>query len=127
MYEVSVEVGFESAHNLRAYKGKCENLHGHNWLVEVFIAGEVLDDTGMLIDFTIVKQELNKILKRLDHKYLNDIEPFDKINPTSENIAKYVFEEMSKWVSKKYNPNYISKVSVYETEKSKATYTTGDL
>ena len=93
MYSLKVEVTFSSAHNLRGYKGKCEELHGHNWKVEVVISKNKLDKAGMVMDFKDIKRKLNNILEKLDHKYLNNITYFKKVNPTSENIAKYIFDQ----------------------------------
>ena len=92
MYSIKVEAYFSSAHNLRGYKGKCESLHGHNWKVEVTASSKSLDKIGMVLDFTFLKAKLSKILERLDHKYLNKIAYFRKVNPTSENIAKYIYD-----------------------------------
>jgi len=95
MYELTVETWFSAAHNLREYKGKCEALHGHNWKVEVTVTAEKLDSAGMVVDFKILKKETEDLLETLDHKYLNDIPPFDAINVTAENIARFIFEELS--------------------------------
>ena len=95
MYKIKVELGFSSAHNLRGYKGKCEELHGHNWKVEVEVGSKKLDKTGMVMDFTYLKDKLKKVLEPMDHKYLNKIPYFKKVNPTSENIAKYIFDKLS--------------------------------
>ena len=94
MFEIKVIGDFSSAHNLRGYLGRCEELHVHNWKVEVVLFGKRLDKTGMLIDFKKVKATINEILDRLDHKYLNDISYFRKVNPTSENIAKYIYDNL---------------------------------
>ena len=120
MFEIFIEGGFESAHNLRNYRGKCENLHGHNYRVQVFIAGNILDKSGMLLDFTVLKKHLGTLMEKLDHKYLNEIKPFDRINPTAENIAKYIFCELKKTV--KCRRFKISKVAVWETERNCAIY-----
>jgi 6-pyruvoyltetrahydropterin/6-carboxytetrahydropterin synthase len=95
-YKVSVIKSFAGAHFLRQYKGKCENLHGHNWKIRAAFSGSKLADDGMLIDFTEVKARLDEIIMRLDHKLLNEVEPFDKINPTAENIAAFIFTELKK-------------------------------
>jgi len=116
MYNLKVEKGFSSAHNLRGYKGKCEALHGHNWKVEVEIAGDQLGKTGMLMDFKLVKSKLSKILEKLDHKYLNDIAYFKKTNPTSENIAKYLYDCLKKKIPALYA------VKVWESDNCSATY-----
>ena len=119
MYEIVVTGSFSSAHNLREYKGKCEAVHGHNWKVKVIIMSEELNSEGMVIDFNLAKKYLNNILKKLDHKYINEIEPFDKINPTSENIAKFIFQEMSQMIEGNLK---VKKVTVWETETSSASY-----
>ncbi|MFA4989020.1 MAG: 6-carboxytetrahydropterin synthase QueD, partial [Candidatus Omnitrophota bacterium] len=90
MYTLKVESSFSSAHNLRGYKGKCEELHGHNWRVEISVRSRDLDGTGMLLDFKYLKKKLNNVLDRMDHQYLNKLDHFKKVNPTSENIARYV-------------------------------------
>jgi 6-pyruvoyltetrahydropterin/6-carboxytetrahydropterin synthase len=116
MHSIKVEAGFSSAHNLREYKGKCEDLHGHNWKVEAVVRREKLDPIGMLMDFKELKTPLNAILEDLDHKYLNDLEPFKKLNPTSENIARYIYERLKKEI-----PD-LSLVTVWENSTSSATY-----
>ena len=88
MFEVSVDDSFAAAHNLRNYKGKCENLHGHNYKVRVVLTGPRLDDTGLLYDFVHLKQVMRAVLGALDHKYLNETKPFDELNPSAENIAR---------------------------------------
>ncbi len=120
MFEVSTESNFSSAHRLRGYKGKCESLHGHNWKVKVTLAVVGLDRIGLAVDFHDLKSALNKILNRLDHKYLNDLPYFKKTNPTSENIAKYIYFE----IKKEKNLKKISglKVSVWESEKNYTSY-----
>jgi 6-pyruvoyltetrahydropterin/6-carboxytetrahydropterin synthase len=116
MFSVKVEGNFSSAHNLRGYKGKCEALHGHNWKVEAALASDSLNKTGMVIDFKILKRKLRNILEKLDHKYLNRIPYFQKINPTSENIAKYIYERLK---ACRLSPKA---VTVWESENSCATY-----
>jgi len=95
MFEVSVEQVFAAGHALRNYKGKCENIHGHNWRVRVVIEGERLDDTGLLVDFIDVKDLMGSVIARLDHQFLNEVAPFDVKNPSAENIAEYFYREMS--------------------------------
>ena len=92
MYQLHIETHFSSAHNLRGYQGKCEKLHGHNYIVEVEVSGDELDGTGILADFKVIKKLCKKVTERLDHGYLNEIEPFDRINPTTENIARHLCE-----------------------------------
>jgi 6-pyruvoyltetrahydropterin/6-carboxytetrahydropterin synthase len=120
MYYVSAVQHFSAAHSLRGYQGKCENLHGHNYKVEVELKGLELTKNGMVVDFTDLRAALEKILARMDHKHLNEIKPFDRINPTAENIAKLVYEEMLlKFSAKKIK---VSQVVVWESEGCKATY-----
>src|SRR5512146_167454 len=95
MFEVSVEDSFAAGHALRGYRGKCENPHGHNYKVRVTLAGETLDHIGLLYDFKDLKLVLNEIIDRLDHQFLNDVEPFKANNPSAENMAKYFYDEMS--------------------------------
>ncbi len=116
MYSIKVEANFSSAHNLRGYKGKCEELHGHNWKIEITVLNKKLDKLGMVADFRMVKDRLNMVMEKLDHKYLNNIPYFKKINPTSENIAKYIFDCLKPRVSG------LSSVTVWESENSSATY-----
>ena len=116
MYSVKVEAYFSSAHNLRGYKGKCESLHGHNWKVEVRVAAIVLDKAGMVMDFKVLKEKLHAILEKLDHKYLNKLTYFKKVNPTSESIACYIYQRL-----KSHIPN-IKSVTVWENSTSSATY-----
>jgi 6-pyruvoyltetrahydropterin/6-carboxytetrahydropterin synthase len=93
MFEVSVDEMFSAGHALRGYKGKCENPHGHNYKIRVVLEGPDLDSIGLLFDFVHLKQIMRGIIEGLDHKYLNDQAPFDKINPSAENLAKYFYEE----------------------------------
>jgi 6-pyruvoyltetrahydropterin/6-carboxytetrahydropterin synthase len=116
MYSIKVESDFSAAHNLRGYKGKCESLHGHNWKIEVVAAKNKLDKLGMVLDFTHLKAELHKILDVLDHKYLNNIPYFKKANPTSENIAKYIYDRLKPLVP------WVKSVTVWESQNSSATY-----
>lgn len=94
MFEVKVQGRFSAAHNLRDYQGDCENLHGHNWLVEVAVTGEPAKD-GMVVDFRVLNRALHETLASLDHKYLNELEFFESRNTTTENIAEYVFSQIS--------------------------------
>lgn len=118
MYTITVTARFSSAHNLRGYKGKCEDLHGHNWTVELTASSPTLNELGMVADFTDLKAVLGDIISALDHKYLNDIECFKKVNPTSENLAKYIFDK----ANGKLPGVKIEKATVWETEGSSATY-----
>ena len=130
MYEVRVEADFSAAHFLRDYNGKCENLHGHNYKVYACVKGEVLNEGGMLLDFTFLKGALREVCKRLDHTNLNDIEEFDQ-NPSAERIASYIHREIIQLLKYKNldltwqegkKEAYLYSVSVFETETSKATY-----
>ena len=116
MFEIKVISDFNAAHNLRGYRGKCEELHGHNWRVEVVVCGKNLNKTGMLMDFKQLKFRLNNVLDRLDHKYLNRLSYFKRINPTSENIAKYIYDDLKKKVSS------LKSVTVWESDNSSAIY-----
>jgi 6-pyruvoyltetrahydropterin/6-carboxytetrahydropterin synthase len=121
MFEVSVEQTFAAGHALRNYKGKCENVHGHNFRVQVVIEGETLDQTGMLVDFIDVKNAMRAIIERLDHVFLNDISPFDIKNPSAENIAEYFHQEMTANLTAEI-PVKIREVKVWETDIQSATY-----
>ena len=116
MYSIKVEGDFSSAHNLREYKGRCEDLHGHNWKVEVVVEKETLDKLGMVMDFKTLKKRLNALLDKMDHKYLNDIAYFKKVNPTSENIAKYIYDCLKPKISG------LKSVTVWESDTSSAIY-----
>jgi 6-pyruvoyltetrahydropterin/6-carboxytetrahydropterin synthase len=122
MFEVAVEQSFASAHALRNYKGRCENVHGHNWKVRVVIEGEKLDATGMLVDFLDVKSLLGEILDRIDHQFLNEIPPFDVVNPSAENIAEYFYQQMTGRLAETPVPVRIREVKIWETEIQSATY-----
>ncbi|HWZ30413.1 MAG TPA: 6-carboxytetrahydropterin synthase QueD [Bryobacteraceae bacterium] len=121
MFEVTVEQTFAAGHALRNYKGKCENVHGHNFKVQVVIEGEKLDETGLLVDFIDVKQSMRTIIDRLDHVFLNDIAPFDVKNPSAENIAEYFYQEMVKSLKAEV-PVHIREVKVWETEIQSASF-----
>ena len=95
MFEVTVEAGFSSGHYLRNYRGKCENPHGHNYRVLVTLAGAELDDTGLLLDFKLLKNLLRPVVDYLDHQMINDLEPFTELNPSAENLARYFFDKTS--------------------------------
>ncbi len=116
MYKIKVELSFSAAHNLKGYRGKCEELHGHNWKVEAVVSSDRLDNVGLVMDFKYLKTELNKVLDKLDHKYLNDIAYFKKNNPTSENIARYIYDSV------RFHIPLIDSVTVWESDNSSATY-----
>ncbi len=121
MFEVSVEHTFAAGHALRNYRGKCENVHGHNYRVQVIVRGEQLDQTGMLADFVELKRLLRAISEPLDHIFLNDIEPFREVNPSAENIARYICEKMTEGLRVE-NPVEVAEVKVWETDIQSATY-----
>lgn len=122
MYELMVESGFSSAHQLRGYKGKCENIHGHNWRVQVYVISNRLNDIGIAIDFHDLKRLTNDVLSQLDHKELNKIFPFTEINPSSENLAKWIFDCIKKKISEYENVS-LTAVTVWESDSASATYT----
>src|SRR5512138_932351 len=96
MFEVTVEEKFAAGHALRNYHGRCENVHGHNYRVQVTLAGEVLDAAGLLLDFAEIKKVMHAVVDRMDHQFLNDVPPFDTLNPSAENMAKYICEEIGR-------------------------------
>jgi 6-pyruvoyltetrahydropterin/6-carboxytetrahydropterin synthase len=119
MYEVTVEVDFDAAHYLRGYKGKCERLHGHRYKVAVTVLSEKLDKNGLACDFTALKARLNETLDAWDHRCLNELEPFDKINPSAENIALTVHDLLAPAYKGKIK---LSEVAVWESPGSRAVY-----
>jgi 6-pyruvoyltetrahydropterin/6-carboxytetrahydropterin synthase len=122
MFQVSVEETFSAGHALRGYKGKCENPHGHNYRVRVTIEGPELDNIGLLADFKQVKHILRGIINELDHQFMNDLEPFRKVNPSAENLAKYFYEETSREVKGLPAGAKISEITVWETDTASAQY-----
>jgi len=123
MFEICVEHTFAAAHQLRNYHGKCENLHGHNYKVQVSVEGEELAFNGLLFDFVDLKKALRGVAEYLDHKFLNELAPFDVINPTAENIAKFICEEIGKSLPEPPgNGARVSHVKVWETDTSFAVY-----
>lgn len=122
MFEVSVEQTFAAGHALRNYKGRCENVHGHNFRVQVTIEGERLDETGLLVDFLDVKKSMNDVVARIDHQFLNEVPPFDVKNPSAENIAEYFYLELSGGLADNPVPIRIREVTVWETDIQSATY-----
>jgi 6-pyruvoyltetrahydropterin/6-carboxytetrahydropterin synthase len=123
MYEVTVEAGFSSGHYLRNYRGKCENPHGHNYRVLVTLAGAELDETGLLLDFKILKTLLNPVVAYLDHQMINDLPPFTELNPSAENLARYFFDETSRQL-REITAGRVSvkDCTVFETDTSFARY-----
>ena len=122
MYEVFVDQTFAAAHNLRNYKGKCENLHGHNYKVRVALQGPELDSTGLLYDFVHLKQVIQDVIRTLDHKYLNEMPPFDRLNPSAENIARHVYDRISAQLQATPNGASVASITVWEADETAATY-----
>jgi 6-pyruvoyltetrahydropterin/6-carboxytetrahydropterin synthase len=120
MFVLKIVTDFASAHSLRDYPGDCARLHGHNWQVEVSVCSQALDDSGIAIDFREIKKQTKLVVKRLDHQYLNEIEPFDVLNPTAENIAKYFFDEISLLINNQNDK--VKEVTIWETPRSAVTY-----
>ena len=120
MFVLKIVTDFASAHSLRNYPGDCARLHGHNWQVEVSVESEVLNDLGIAIDFREIKKQTKAVVKRLDHQYLNEIPPFDELNPTAENIAKYFYDEVAKLIN---NPDVrVCEVIIWETPRASVAY-----
>jgi 6-pyruvoyltetrahydropterin/6-carboxytetrahydropterin synthase len=119
MFEVSVEETFAAGHSLRNYKGKCENVHGHNYRVQVTVEGEELNSIGLLVDFGDVKRAIRAIVARLDHQFMNDVPPFNTVNPSAENLARYFYDEISNGLPP--GPQ-IREVKIWETDITSATY-----
>ena len=121
MYQITIETHFSSAHRLRQYDGECERLHGHNWKVLIYVSSEVLNDLGMVMDFKDLKGKVKPLIGNLDHQYLNEIPPFTEINPTTENMAKYLFDEFSKVINTDLIK--VTNVEIWESSTCFASYT----
>lgn len=122
MFTVSTEIHFAAAHKLRHYCGACENLHGHNWKVRATAEATELDAISLAIDFKILKKHLKTILNELDHSYLNEIFTEEKGNPTSENIARYIFHKIAPLIQQENSTARISRIDVWETPGNCASY-----
>lgn len=120
-YTLKVITDFASAHSLRGYPGECKRLHGHNWKVEVEVVATELDEVGMGIDFKVIKQAARQICGELDHQYLNDVPPFDRINPTAENLAAHLYRRLSEELDN--DTVRVSAVTLWETERACVRYT----
>lgn len=120
MFEISAEYSFAAGHALRGYKGKCENVHGHNYKVQVTVAGEQLNSIGLLMDFVDLRGAIKGLADRLDHRFLNDLPPFDQLNPSAENLAKYFCDGLESQVGKQ--GIRVREVTVWETDTTSATY-----
>ena len=121
MYKLNVTDSFSAAHRLCGYEGACKNLHGHNWKVRIAITCSQLDEIGMALDYGIIKKALAEVLESLDHQYLNDLEALNGMNTTSENLARHIFMELSKQITK---PGCkVAEVEIFESERSSVVYT----
>lgn len=121
MFEITVANHIDSAHFLRGYQGKCLNVHGHTWRIKVTLKGERLNELGLLVDFSEVKRIIGEVTECFDHKLINEIEPFDRINPSSENLARYVYCRVKEKIASLQNISVV-KVSVSESRDTEAVY-----
>lgn len=119
IYELTIKGHFDAAHSLYDYPGECRHLHGHTWDVEVTVTARELDGIGIVYDFKRLKQDLNAVLDLYDHKHLNDIEPFDRISPTAENLAKVIFEKLEAVVDESVK---VKEIAVWESPIAKLVY-----
>jgi 6-pyruvoyltetrahydropterin/6-carboxytetrahydropterin synthase len=120
MYEVKIVTQFAAAHRLENFHGKCEALHGHNWKVEVFLVGQTLDRAGLLLDFGVVKARTKEVLEEVDHQYLNELPAFRDRNPSSENLARYLYERLEAIFNQ--DGVKVHRVNVWESDTSCASY-----
>jgi 6-pyruvoyltetrahydropterin/6-carboxytetrahydropterin synthase len=121
MFEITIEETFAAGHALRNYRGKCENVHGHNYRCQVQVEGEALDDIGLLVDFVELKKVVHSVLDRMDHQWLNDWPPFDKLNPSAENMAKFIYDEVDSALTPRPGVK-LGWVRLWETDTSSAVY-----
>lgn len=119
-YTLRIVTDFASAHTLRDYPGACARMHGHNWKVEVEVEATRLDTVGMGVDFKVIKTATRELAGRLDHRYLNELEPFTEVNPTAENIAAYFHRELSRVLNQPHLK--VSAVTLWETERACVRY-----
>jgi 6-pyruvoyltetrahydropterin/6-carboxytetrahydropterin synthase len=119
-YELVVKADFGAAHYLREYKGKCERLHGHNWKLDIYLTADALNDDSMVIDFVEAKAVVGRVLDRYDHYHLNEVPPFDKVNPTSENIARVIADQVQDLLPEGVR---VSRVTAWESDRCGATWT----
>lgn len=120
MYEVIVEQQFSAAHYLKDYPGKCANVHGHNYRVQITVEGEVLDHLGMVIEFEVIKQAVKEWIDKFDHNFLNEVPPFDALQPSAENLAKFFYDVVEAAIGE--STARVAYVRVFETEKCSAAY-----
>ena len=125
MFELKVITHFAAAHQLKMVAAQCENLHGHNWKIEVCVAGDALNNAGVLIDFGELKQYISQIIDTLDHKFLNELEYFKNVNPSSENIAQYIANKLQALISP--SGVKVARVTAWESDDACATFTFRDI
>ena len=121
MFEITIEETFAAGHALRNYRGKCENVHGHNYRCHITVEGEKLDEIGLLVDFVELKRVVHAVLDRMDHQWLNEFPPFDVLNPSAENMAKYIYDEVSAGLKTKEGVR-LGSVRLWETDTASAIY-----
>jgi len=121
MFEVTIEETFAAGHALRNYRGKCENVHGHNYRCQVTLEGAQLDEIGLLVDFVELKRVVHGVLDRLDHQWLNEFPPFDSLNPSAENMARYIYQQVAEGLKLRAGVR-IALVKLWETDTAYATY-----
>ena len=117
-----VKTDFSAAHSLRGYQGDCARIHGHNWNIEAEILTHKLNNIGIGIDFKDIKAGLKEILAPYDHQYINEIEPFDKINPTAENLSQYIFQKLKDMVNSEKDGIKLNSITIWETQRSSVRY-----
>ena len=121
MFEITIEESFAAGHALRNYRGKCENVHGHNYRCQVTVEGAELDHIGLLVDFVELKKVVHGVLDRLDHQWLNEFPPFDVLNPSAENMAKYIYDEVCEGLKTRQGVK-VGAIRLWETDTASATY-----
>jgi 6-pyruvoyltetrahydropterin/6-carboxytetrahydropterin synthase len=121
MFEVTIEETFAAGHALRNYRGKCENVHGHNYRCQVTLEGAELDNIGLLVDFVELKRVVHSVLDRLDHQWLNEFPPFDVLNPSAENMARYIYQQVLEGLKVRQGVR-LGLVRLWETDTAYATY-----
>jgi 6-pyruvoyltetrahydropterin/6-carboxytetrahydropterin synthase len=120
VYELKIITQMAAAHQLKEFSGKCENLHGHNWKIEICVTGRDLGSNGILMDFKLIKDAAHKVVQELDHTFLNQLKPFQDMNPSSENIARLVFKSLSQEIDNEQVK--VSKVTAWESDSACASY-----
>ena len=123
-YTLKIVTDFAAAHTLRNYDGPCSRMHGHNWKLEAEVRASRLDDSGMVVDFKDVKRAARDVIARLDHQYLNDIEPFNRLNPTAENIAVHIYEALAAKLNNAHAR--VAAVTIWETDRACVRYSEED-